>query len=69
MDSVLDLLKELLLALLWWILLFPVIILASTPVILLISLFGAPRLYLARAGESYARVIHVWSEWGLFIVS
>jgi len=68
MDFIADLVKDFLLAVLWWILLFPVILLAVTPFILLISLFGNPMFYMGRVGEKYRSVICFWSEWGIFIV-
>ena len=67
-DVITGLLKDVLLAIVWWILLFPVVILAATPIIVLISLIGAPKDFVTRLGDNFRRVIHFWADWGILLV-
>lgn len=60
--ALLDFLKDFVPVILWWILLFPAVILLATPVILLISLIGRPMLLMTRLGDNYHRVITFWAE-------
>ncbi|MCC5845551.1 MAG: hypothetical protein JJU05_14985, partial [Verrucomicrobia bacterium] len=67
MDTVLEIILETLVSILWWILLFPVILLAATPFILLVSLIGKPEHTSKRIADNYRLVFEFWAEWGLFI--
>ncbi len=66
-DLISDVLKDVLLALLWWILLFPIVLLAATPFIVIASLLGPPKYFAARVGKGYHRVIDFWSNWGIVL--
>lgn len=67
MDTVLEIILETLVSILWWILLFPLILLAATPFILLVSLIGKPEHTSKRITDNYRLVFEFWPEWGLFI--
>ncbi len=56
-----------LLSLLWWVLLYPVVLLVSTPFILILALFQK-RPYRLAVAEMFQRVGCFWKEWGVLIV-
>lgn len=60
-------LLELFFAVLWWVVLFPVVWLLVTPYILVTSFFG-DLPYWRSVKEKYRKVTKVWGEWGLVIV-
>ena len=66
--TLLDFVTDFVPVILWWLLLFPVVILLATPIILLISLIGRPMLFLTRVGDNYRRVFTFWAEWGIVLV-
>jgi len=58
---------EIMMGFIWWIIGFPIICLAATPFVLLVSCWGTGR-YRARVGKRYAGLIEFWKENGLLLV-
>ncbi len=68
-DTLGDILKSILVGFLWWILLFPVVLVTVTPIILVVSVFAKPATtYASRVEENYRNVKHFWTEWGILFV-
>ena len=66
-ESVLGLVLEILIALLWWFVLFPVVWLVSLPFILVIALFRRERYSFAVTDMLYS--VHCfWKEWGMMFL-
>ncbi|HEY3857006.1 MAG TPA: hypothetical protein VGO67_21695 [Verrucomicrobiae bacterium] len=65
-EFILGSLTDLFLGFVWWILLFPVIWLASLPFILVFALFERER-YGYAVGRMILNVHWFWSEWGLML--
>jgi hypothetical protein len=63
-EAVLEILAEWLIALFWWIILFPVVWLVSLPFILVIALFRRERYDIA-VTNMLSSVDYFWREWGL----
>jgi hypothetical protein len=64
-EAVLEFLAEWLIALFWWIILFPVVWLVSLPFILVIALFRRGR-YDIVVTNMLSSVDCFWREWGLY---
>jgi len=56
-----------LLGFLWWILLLPLIMVASTPVILIVSVKGETT-YSERVRRKYATMVEFWKEHGWALI-
>lgn len=64
--TAIEFLWDVLKSLLWWILLFPVILLLASPIILAVSLVGHPATYFTRVGNNFRRTFDFWADWGIF---
>jgi hypothetical protein len=49
-----------------WLVLFPVVMIVSTPVIFIVALFGRRDRYLVRVGNGYMHVLEFWLSRGLW---
>jgi len=58
---------QIFISLVWWVALFPVAWVLSTPLILLLSLQGNGT-YLEKVRNHYQRVTAFWKEWGILLV-
>jgi len=67
MHAVVEFIAEFALSIIWWIILFPVVWLVSTPIILLAALFRR-KPYRAAVAEMYGTVTDCWKEWGILFV-
>jgi hypothetical protein len=61
-----ELIFDVLMTVLIWIILFPVVMILATPIILIVSIFGNNSRYADRAGNGYCAVFDFWSEYGLW---
>jgi hypothetical protein len=66
-EAVLGFVLEFLIALLWWIILFPVVWLVSLPFVLVIALLRSEQYHLAVI-DMFTSVHCFWKEWGIMIV-
>jgi heme/copper-type cytochrome/quinol oxidase subunit 2 len=62
-----ELIAELALGFIWWVVFFPIVWLVSTPVILVVAAFRR-KPYRAAVSEMYGAVRHFWKEWGVLLV-
>jgi len=68
MSFVLELIRDILFAILIWLILFPVVIVLATPVILTASVFGRNERYPLRVANGYCSVFEYWLDNGLWCV-
>ena len=66
-EGIFGFLIECLFALLWWIILFPVVWLLALPFVLILALFGG-RPYSLAVIEMLVSVHCFWKKWGIMIV-
>lgn len=55
-------------AILFWIILFPVVLILATPVILVVSIFGRNDRYPSRVANGFCSVYDFWYEWGFWLL-
>ena len=61
-----ELIFDILMTVLIWILLFPVVMVLATPLILIVSMAGMNNRYMDRVKSGYGSVFDFWSEYGLW---
>lgn len=67
MSAVLEFFVEILLAFVWWLILFPAVWLMSAPFILVTAVFR-PRPYTWAVSDGFRSVTRFWSEWGMLLL-
>ncbi len=68
MSYVLELIRDIVFAILIWLMLFPVVMVLATPVILAVSVFGRHDRYPVRVGRGFGSVFGFWLDHGLWCV-
>jgi len=66
MSFLTELIFDILMTVLIWILLFPVVMVLATPLILMVSMVGTNNRYMDRVSNGYGSVFNFWSEYGLW---
>ncbi len=66
MYAIIEEVLKILVAILIWIILFPVVLILATPLILTFSVFGKNDRYSSRVANGYCSVYDFWYEWGFW---
>lgn len=68
MHMIIEEILKILAAILFWILLFPMVLILATPFILIFSIFGKTSRYPSRVANGFCSVYDFWYEWGFWLL-